>query len=132
MSHPPSAEGIVLVDFDGTLFPWGSLSAQHAPFANAATAMHALVDAGYSPVIFTSRLSPSWHTAEGRDPAIGCAEQRAIIERALFQNDIPFFEITAEKIPAELYLDDKAMRVNAGRDLLAAVTAFLEMGDEAV
>jgi hypothetical protein len=132
MSHPPSAEGIVLVDFDGTLFPWGSLDVDHPPFDGAVAAMHVLKNEGYRLGIFTSRLSATWHKAEGRDPLEGMEAQTKIIRRALEAWTIPFDFITAEKIPAVLYLDDKAMRVNEERDLLSAVVAFLEKGDAAL
>ena len=50
----------------------------------------------------------------------------------MLRHDIPFDDITAEKRPAVLYLDDKAMRVNSRRNMLAAVRDFLEEGDMAV
>lgn len=132
MSHPPSAEGVVLVDFDGTIFPWGHLSVDKAPFTMAGPALHLLREHGYRIIIFTSRLSPTWHRAEGRDPAVGILEQRALITEAMRRHRLPFHGITSEKIPAVLYLDDKAMRVNEDRDLLDAVGAFLEEGDDAI
>lgn len=132
MSHPPSAEGIVLVDFDGTLFPWGSLSRPVDPFPGAASALQILRNLGYRIGIFTSRLSPSWHEAEGRDPEAGVAEQLGILRRTLTFHQIPFDFITAEKVPAVLYLDDKAMRINESRDLTAAVAAFMQWGDQAL
>lgn len=132
MSHPPSAEGVVLVDFDGTIFPWGALEEIGEPLPGAREGMAMLEVAGYRIVIFTSRLSPTWHRAEGRDPAVGIPHQRAVIKAALMAYGIPFDDITAEKIPAELYLDDKAMRVTPRRHLAKAVDTFLLIGDLAV
>jgi hypothetical protein len=131
MSHPPSAEGIVLVDFDGTIVAWGSLR-NPVLLPMAGSAVRALKGEGYTIGIFTSRLSPTWHRAEGRDPDVGILEQVQIIEQFLFDNEIPHDFITAEKVPAVLYLDDKAMRVNEARNLNDAVDAFLARGDEAI
>ena len=131
-THPPVAEGVVLVDFDGTIVPWGRLEGPFDPLPNAAAAVQSLKNMGFTIGIFTSRLSPTWHRAEGRDPELGIAEQTHIIRVALFANNIPFDFITAEKVPAILYLDDKAMRVSEKRDLLDAVAAFSILGDEAI
>lgn len=87
---------------------------------------------GYKIGIFTSRLSETWHRAEGRDPIEGIAEQRRIIRLFLFTHNIPHDFITAEKVPAVLYLDDKAMRVNEARPLDVAVAAYLTFGDDAI
>lgn len=128
-THPPSAEGIVLVDFDGTIVSWGQLdNPQLLP--GAAAALHELKRQGFKIGIFTSRLSPTWHRAEGRDPREGGLAQAEIIRRTLNAQGIPFDFITAEKVPAVLMLDDKAMRVSPARDLLAAVIDFLEDGPE--
>jgi hypothetical protein len=131
MSHPPSAEGIVLVDFDGTIVAWGSLR-NPVLLPMAGSAVRALKGEGYTVGIFTSRLSAAWHRAEGRDPFWGCLEQKKIITDFLVENEIPFDFITAEKVPALLYLDDKAMRVSEARPLNDAVDAFLAMGDDAL
>ena len=94
-----------------------------------------MTDSANSPcpsIIFTSRLSPTWHRAEGWKTSEAAKQQREYITAFLEEHDIPFDDITAEKRPAILYLDDKAMRVNRDRNMLAAVRDFLERGDAAV
>ena len=131
-NHPPSAGKVVLVDFDGTIAPWGQMFSMPEPLSGVKTAMRTLKEEGYTIVIFTSRLSPTWHRAEGWSTRQASKEQREYITTFLLRHDIPFDDITAEKRPAVLYLDDKAMRVNSRRNMLAAVRDFLEEGDMAV
>lgn len=131
-THPPIAEGVVLVDFDGTIVPWGKLDEVPEPLPGAVAALRALKANGYRIGIFTSRLSATWHRAEGRDPIVGAAQQSLTVRDVLQKHGIPFDFITAEKVPAVLYLDDKAMRVNERRPLMVAVTDFMTFGDEAV
>lgn len=131
-THPPSAEGVVLVDFDNTLAPWGRLFSVTEFLPGAIDAMHLLKERGFRIGIFTSRLSPSWHVAEGRDPTWGPQQQRDYLEGLLIEHGIPFDFITAEKVPAVLMLDDKAMRVTEERPLLEAVRDFLVAGDDAI
>lgn len=132
ITHPPVAAGVVLVDFDGTIRPWGALFGFEPPLTGVKTAMRKLRDDGYRIGIFTSRLSPTWHRAEGWDTKQAAGEHRAYITAFLQQNSIPFDFITAEKVPCVLYLDDKAMRVNRRRGMLAALRDFEAMGDDAV
>lgn len=124
-THPPSAEGVVLVDFDGTLAPWGALWDVKEFLPGAIEAMRLLRSEGFRIGIFTSRLSPSWHVAEGRDPFWGPENQRAYLEGLLNKHEVPFDFITSEKVPAVLMLDDKAMRVTDERPLLEAVQDWL-------
>lgn len=131
-NHPPSAGKVVLVDFDGTIAPWGQMFSMPEPLSGVKTALRLLRDEGYTIVIFTSRLSPTWHRAEGWSTREATKQQREYITAFLEQHDIPFDDITAEKRPAVAYFDDKAMRVNRERNLLAAVRGFLEQGDAAV
>lgn len=118
--YPPEAHRVVCVDLDGTLFPFGSLSLEHDPFPGAAEQMQRLRRGGFRIVIFTSRLSPTWLVASSLD----CERQRAMISDALTRHGIPFDDITAEKVPAIAYLDDRAIRVTEG-ELGAAVDWIL-------
>ena len=125
--HPPVANNVVLVDFDGTLFPFGGLNDEDArPLAGAAAAVRELRNRGYYIVIFTSRMSPRWWMSEAGEEYLdfGVA-QRDYVRRMLDKHDIPHDEITAEKVPAEAYFDDKAWRVNAYMTLRECVIAFL-------
>lgn len=109
-NHPPMANRLVMVDFDGTIVPWGPLMEPRPPYEGAAEAMQKLRAAGYRIGIFTSRLSPAWMKQAGttRD------EQVAYIEHLLVMHGVPFDFITAEKLPAEAYFDDKAWHVAEG------------------
>jgi hypothetical protein len=126
--HPPVAHKVVLVDFDGTMFPFGNLDDESVrPFPWTVASVKALRDHGYRIVVFTSRLSRRWWVSEvGEEQAdIFGEKQLAYVTQMLAKNDIPFDEITAEKIPAEAYFDDKAWRINAYMTLRECVIAFL-------
>ena len=121
--HPPEAHRVVCIDFDGVLYPFGMLMEAPQPIAGAVRAVQRLKAAGYRVVIFTSRLSPTWLAASGRT----ALEQTEYISRVLARDGIPFDRITAEKLPAEAYIDDKAIRFN--HDWPAIVDWLLWSGD---
>lgn len=102
----PSARGVALIDFDNTLYGWGPILAEPDPLPGAADALRRLAAAGIRIVIFTSRLSPTWLAESGYT----AGDQRGHIERMLRRDGIPHDLITAEKIPAEWYIDDRAIR----------------------
>jgi hypothetical protein len=106
---PPVAEKVICVDFDGTLFEWGDLEQKTQPFIGAVQVMRDLRKAGWEIVIFTSRLSPTWWEAEGMDFKGALITQTAFVSARLENFGIPFDRITAEKVPAEYYIDDKAI-----------------------
>ena len=108
--YAPTAHRVVCLDFGGTLYPWAPLMAEPEPNPGAVDAVKRLKAAGYRIVIFTSRLSPTW-LAEARYSA---ADQMEHITRVLERDDIPYDEITSEKVPAECYVDDKAIRYSPG------------------
>lgn len=103
--HPPIADKVALIDFDGTLYPFGYLFDFPDPIPGAVEFMQALARQGYKIVIFTSRLSPTWLASVNQEPS----EHVAYISTILKRDGIPFDRITSEKIPAEFYLDDKAI-----------------------
>jgi hydroxymethylpyrimidine pyrophosphatase-like HAD family hydrolase len=107
--HPPVARGVICVDFDATLFPWGkTLLSDDDPFEGAAETLRAFKEAGLTIVILTSRMSRSWHEHEGfSDDEV--AEQYEYVHKRLERHNIPFDRITAEKVPAIAYIDDKAI-----------------------
>lgn len=107
--HPPVAEGVVCVDFDGTIAPFGDLFGFPPPLPGAKEFLTMLRENGYTIVIFTSRLSTVWHAHEGRDPARGIFEQVDYLREYCRRYDIDVDSVTAEKIPAEAYIDDKAI-----------------------
>jgi FMN phosphatase YigB (HAD superfamily) len=105
-SHPNIANKVVLVDFDGTLYPWGYMFSNPDPLPGAVDALCRLKEAGYQIVIFTSRLSTRW--LEHEDEV--WYDHIDYIKALLKRDGIPYDEITAEKLPAEHYIDDKAHR----------------------
>lgn len=106
--HPPIANKVVCIDFDGTIVPWGPLMARKEPFNGVPEAIRRLKELGYTIVIFTSRLSPAWFRNEGHD----VEEQYEYVALTLRAAGIPYDRITSEKVPAEAYFDDKAIRVS--------------------
>lgn len=134
--HPPSAAKVVCIDFDGTIVPWGGLlDPKKKPFPGAAEAIQALRDSGWRIVILTSRMSPSWWRAEAITRGVNQWEfgrqQKAYVAGLLTKHGIPFDKITAEKVPAQAYFDDKAVFVQdgpgGGAPLASAIGLFLEL-----
>lgn len=107
--HPPVAEGVVCVDFDGTIAPFGDLFGFPPPLPGAKKFLDRLRASGFSIVIFTSRLSTVWHASEGRDPAKGIIEQVTYLQEYFSRYELPADSVTAEKVPAVAYVDDKAI-----------------------
>ena len=108
--YAPVAHRVACLDFDGTLYPFRPLFEQPDPLPGAPEAVRRLKDAGYRIVIFTSRLSPTWLESCGYT----ASEQLDLIEGMLRRDGIPFDDITAEKVPAEVYVDDRAIRFRDG------------------
>lgn len=107
--HPPVADGVVCVDFDGTIAPWGDLFGFPEPLPGAREFLTYLRDNGFTIVIFTSRLSTVWHRSEGREPARGIMEQVEYLQEYFRRYELNIDYATAEKIPAIAYIDDKAI-----------------------
>jgi hypothetical protein len=130
--HPPVAKGIVCVDFDGTIFPFGDMFGAGDPIEGAANAVRALKAEGYTIVIFSSRFSKAWHDHEGWSHADAMEEQTHYVVNALNAHGIPWDRLTAEKIPAMAYFDDKAYRAEGPNGLARAVSLFLFAENERV
>jgi hypothetical protein len=134
--HPPSADRVVCVDFDGTLVPWGTtLMGERKVTPHIVETMTLLKSKGYRIVIFTSRLSWTWAKAEllartGHADAdeihLWLALQEEWVAATLKANGVPFDDMTAEKIPAEAYFDDKAIRVDEFYPLNDAIEDFVD------
>jgi hypothetical protein len=124
---PPSAAQTVCIDLDGTIIPWGSLARVRQPFPGVVAALTELRRRGYHIVIWTSRLSPRWWAAEaqqrGVDVAAFAEAQRRMVGRLLV--GIPHDEVTAEKLPALAYFDDRAVRVSGDYPLDRALRDFM-------
>ncbi len=123
--HPPVAKGVVCVDFDGTIFPFGDFEASSPPIAGAVDAMKALQAAGYQILIYSSRVSKAWHDHEGWDHVQATYEHLQYMRDALDREGIPFDGFAFEKIPAQAYFDDKAWRAEGDNGLWNAVGQFL-------
>jgi hypothetical protein len=126
-THPPIANKVACIDFDGTIVPWGPLMETRDPFPGAPEAIQALKANGYTIVIYTSRLSPAWLAARWpKQPLIASEQkQRAHIIDILDRHHIPWDSMTAEKVPAEVYFDDKAIRVTERFPLAVAIAVFI-------
>lgn len=119
--HAPIADGVICVDFDATLVRWGGLMDDKRPTDGAKAFMQRLRDEGWKIVIFTSRLSPTWARSviESQWPHEGASfgwrvssfldEQERFVAGQLRKLGIPFDLITAEKVPAIAYIDDRAI-----------------------
>ena len=116
---PPTARRVLAIDFDNTIAPWGPLFDLDPPFEGVAEAMNRAAQAGYRIVILTSRLSPRWWMDDFeefgyKNPDVFGFANRKYVESYLNYWNIPFFEITCEKVPAEIYFDDKGYHVPPG------------------
>ena len=123
--YAPSAHKVILVDFDGVLYPWEPIMSEPDPIPGAVEAMRRLKAAGFRLVIFTSRLSPTWLAESGYH----AGDQLAHIERLLKRDGIPHDDITAEKLPAQHYIDDRGLRFH---DDWAEIAAFILWTAEAI
>lgn len=123
--YAPIAHRTVCIDFDSTLYPWAPIYAQPDPLPGAPEAVRRLKDAGYRIVILTSRLSPTWLASAKYTES----DMRDYIEAVLRRDDIPFDLVTAEKVPAEVYVDDRAIRFRDG-EWPAIVDWVLWSGDD--
>jgi hypothetical protein len=104
--HPPIADGVVLIDFDGTIAPFGHLFSFPEPLPGAIEALKKFQDAGIKVVIFTSRLSPLWLETVGHS----MFQHIDYINEYLGRYGITPYGITAQKVPAFAYIDDHAYR----------------------
>lgn len=123
--HPPIAAKTVLIDFDGTIFPFGEIYGPKTPYKGVPEAVQALKSSGYRVIVFTSRLSKAWHFAEGWSTREATKDQIRYITKVMKKNKIPFDGITSEKIPCEVYFDDKAVRVGLQYTLADGINDFI-------
>jgi hypothetical protein len=104
--HSPMADKVIAVDFDSTIVRWAVLDYEHKrALPGAAPAIRELKKRGYKIVIHTSRLSSTWCRKAGES----VKEQRAFVAETLDRLGIPYDKITAEKLPCEWYIDDRAI-----------------------
>jgi len=106
--RPNIAEGVILIDFDGTIAPFGHLFSFPEPLPGAIEALKAFQEGGMRLVIFTSRLSPIWLETVQQTPL----QHIDYINEYLGRYGIEPYAITAQKVPAMAYIDDNAYRYN--------------------
>ena len=111
----------VLVDLDKTLHQyskgWSDGTVYDPPIAGAREAMIELKERGYEGVIFsvrTGKSKPDWK------------KQERMVKEWLIKYDIPFDMITSEKLAAEFYIDDRAIRFEGNWDKTLQVIKHLE------
>lgn len=104
----------VMIDLDGTIHKYSKGYADGTiyddPFDGAREVINWLKDKGYEIVIFTTRASK--RNAE----ELGGNEEEQIenIINWLIKNNIYFDYVTAEKLAADFYIDDKAIPIENG------------------
>lgn len=104
----------VMIDLDNTIHKYSKGyvdgNIYDDPFDGARDAINWLKDNGYEIVIFTTRASPSNAVEMGGDEKHEIAKVQAWLK----QHDIYFDRITADKISADFYIDDKAIPIHNG------------------
>lgn len=103
MEHKPN--GVVCIDFDGTIFPFGPLWSDAPPNDGAVDVMHRLKSMGYTIAIFSSRLSKEWAEAHGED----VYQHQEYMAEMLDKHGVPWDRFVWEKVKADFYVDDRAV-----------------------
>ncbi len=104
----------IMVDFDRTIHEfsqgWVQDEPYDPPFPEAKHALETLKNFGFEVIIFTTRLSET----NARDMGADVAYQRKLLKDYFEKYQLPYDFITAEKIAAEFYIDDHAVRIENG------------------
>lgn len=100
----------VMIDLDGTIHKYSKGYADGTIYDEAFEGARKVIDflrnLGYEIVIFTTRALQTEND--------NYEEQIKNISQWLQKNGIYFDKITAEKLAADFYIDDKAIRINNG------------------
>ncbi len=103
-----------MIDLDQTIHKyskgWQSGNIYDDPFDGARDAINWLKNNGYEIVIFTTRASPGNAVEMGDDEK----KQIAKVQAWLKHHDIYFDKVTADKLGADFYIDDKAIPIYNG------------------
>jgi hypothetical protein len=103
-----------MIDFDRTIHKfskgWQDGSAYDDPIPGAREVINWLKSKGYEIVIFTARASVENAKDHGQD----VNDQIEGVENWLSNYDIYYDRVTAEKLNADFYIDDKAMYIKDG------------------
>lgn len=103
-----------MIDLDGTIHKyskgWFDGSIYDDPFDGARNVINWLKDNGYEIVIFTTRASKENALEHGED----VSKEIHKVANWLMANDIYYDRITAEKLAADFYIDDRAINIENG------------------
>jgi hypothetical protein len=104
----------VMIDLDRTIHKysksWHDGSVYDDPIPGAKEVIDWLKSKGFEIVIFTTRASAENAKDNGQD----VTEQIQNVENWLSNNDIKYDRVTAEKLNADFYIDDKAIHIKDG------------------
>ncbi|MGD2071932.1 MAG: hypothetical protein PVG65_00375 [Candidatus Thorarchaeota archaeon] len=104
----------VMVDLDRTIHKysrsWNDGTIYDPPFEGAKEALEWLRNQGFQIIIFTTRASEQ----NAIEHNMNHTKQIRMVSEWLNKYKIPFDGITAEKIAAEFYIDDKAVHIPNG------------------
>lgn len=104
----------IMIDLDGTIHQyskgWNGGDIYDPPFDGAIDSIKWLKNQGFEIIIFTSRAS----TINNKEMGGNLLDQIKKIKEYLKEYDIPYDGITAEKLAAEFYIDDKAIHIPNG------------------
>jgi len=104
----------VMIDLDRTIHKysksWQDGSLYDDPILGAKQVIDWLKSKGYEIVIFTTRASAETAKEHGQD----VNEQIESVENWLSNNEIYYDRVTAEKLNADFYIDDKAIHIKDG------------------
>lgn len=103
-----------MIDLDGTIHKYSkgyqTGKIYDEPFKDAKEVIDWLKGSGYEIVIFTTRASKENALNTGSDLDIEIQK----VENWLSNNNIYFDRVTADKLPADFYIDDKAITIKNG------------------
>lgn len=107
------AQPTICVDFDGVIHDYesGTYPKMGLPKDGAQHALQELIDKGYRVVVFTARADTKEHAVHVRE--------------WLDYYDVPYHDVTALKVPALVYIDDRAIRFETWPQTLEQLEAVL-------
>ena len=105
--------GRVCIDFDNTLCEWGDIHDTNLNFLPGAIEALLSLNARFEVWILTSRVSPHWYAESEYARTSSIAAQKEVVATIIFNETgllVPHDRITSEKIRADWYIDDRAVR----------------------
>jgi len=103
-----------MIDLDGTIHKYskgyGDGTLYDEPYSGAKAVIDWLKNKGYEIVIFTTRASEENALENGQD----VSKEIEKVENWLSNNGIYYDRVTAEKIHADFYIDDRAVQIKNG------------------